>query len=284
MKTIIVPTDFSESSANTIEFATHYAKKLGANILVFHAYHFPVADPIKPIYASTGTLIPASEIMDDHRTMITARLEEICKEITDKSSGSVSCTPMTISGLFVNQVLETIEQEDVSLVIMGARGASKEKELFIGSNTTHVVQKAKCPVLVIPNEAEFTEVDNVIYATDFLESDIKSIKKLLNIVGQFQPKIILLHIGDSGDEDEADALMGFRELVQENTDYDNMIFEVVNSKDVLEGIEAAAVRYEADLIAMTTLKRGFLSNMFHSSLTKKMVFHTDIPLLAFHES
>lgn len=283
MKTIIVPTDFSESSANTLEFATHYADKLKANILVFHAFHFPVADPIKPIYASTGTLIPASEIMEDHRKMITEKLDQICKEIMDKTSGRVNCTSMTISGLFVNQVLSTIQDKEISMIIMGARGASQEKELFIGSNTTHVVQKAHCPVLVVPYDAEFTGVSSVVYGTNFLEADINSLHKLLNIVEPFKPKIVLLHVGSTKGEDESDVLNGFREIVEENTKYKHITYQIIENEDILEGINEAARMHKADVIAMTTLKRGFLSGLFHKSLTKKMVFHTDIPLLAFHE-
>jgi nucleotide-binding universal stress UspA family protein len=43
MKTIVVPTDFSDISNNAIDYAVDLAKATGCSILVFHAYQVPLA-------------------------------------------------------------------------------------------------------------------------------------------------------------------------------------------------------------------------------------------------
>ncbi|MES1181580.1 MAG: universal stress protein, partial [Flavobacterium sp.] len=42
MKTILVPTDFSDAARNASEYAIEYAKEFGYKLLLCHVYHLPV--------------------------------------------------------------------------------------------------------------------------------------------------------------------------------------------------------------------------------------------------
>ena len=54
MKTIFVPTDFSDNAEKALEFAVCMAKKENARILLFHAFHMPYVSPDVPMDVYSG--------------------------------------------------------------------------------------------------------------------------------------------------------------------------------------------------------------------------------------
>jgi nucleotide-binding universal stress UspA family protein len=59
-------------------------------------------------------------------------------------------------------------------------------------------------------------------------------------------------------------------------------FAEVSSVDIFEGITTYIADHHVDMVAMLTRKRNLLERIFHKSMTRKMAYHTHIPLLAFH--
>ena len=62
-----------------------------------------------------------------------------------------------------------------------------------------------------------------------------------------------------------------------------MDFHVLLEENVQDGIKQAAEAYNADIIAMTYKKESFFERLFSGSDTKKMAYHSKVPLLTFHE-
>jgi hypothetical protein len=54
--------------------------------------------------------------------------------------------------------------------------------------------------------------------------------------------------------------------------------------DIEKGVEQFADSVGGDLLALTIRKRSTFEKLFDASLTKKMVYNTRLPLLAFHAS
>ena len=57
---------------------------------------------------------------------------------------------------------------------------------------------------------------------------------------------------------------------------------ILETTDVLQGMENFVREKEIDVLAVTTRKRNFLEKLFKPSATKKFLFQTQIPLLVFH--
>jgi nucleotide-binding universal stress UspA family protein len=60
---------------------------------------------------------------------------------------------------------------------------------------------------------------------------------------------------------------------------------VIDGKDFENAIELYHVQHETDMAALITYPKGFWEKIFHKSVTRKMAFHSTIPVLAipFHE-
>ena len=60
-------------------------------------------------------------------------------------------------------------------------------------------------------------------------------------------------------------------------------YHFIKNEDIVTGINMFVAKEKADMIAIIPRKHNILSNIFQERNTKKMAFHTSIPLLALHE-
>ncbi len=273
MKTILVPTDFSKTSLNAIEYASEIAKKEKAKIILLNAYHyFPPSSDIP---------LPA-DIIDSLRTESTSKLNALCKETVKDEK--IKCETVSKFNFAFPAILETAEEKKADMIIMGTTGASGIKEMFMGSNTASVIERAKCPVLAVPAIAGFNGIKKILYASDYHASDLDALQKLVEIAKLFKAKIIVTHISDEefNQFSEENYLNNFKNIVKRKINYDKISFNLSVGKQVEKVLQKEIDALKPDLLALSMQHRNFFEKIFGSSLTKKMSYHSEIPVIAFH--
>ena len=109
---------------------------------------------------------------------------------------------------------------------------------------------------------------------------------VVDIARGFNAEVILLHVSN-GELDKAyefDAIERFKERIQEDSRYEKINFKLLENRDVIDGLSLYLDEVKADMLAMSMRHRNFFQKIFNRSKTKRMAFHTHIPLLAFHSS
>lgn len=276
MKTILVPTDFSKNATNALNYAVALAKKENAKIILLHVYYI--------LYISTE--VP----MDFYSAQVAAaeqaaskKLKSLCKKV--QNIQKIKCEIINREGLTVDTILDTIKKKKPDMVIMGTKGASGIKEVFMGSNTASVIKKAKCPIIAVPERASFKGIKNITYASDYHSSDIVALKKIVELAKMFKSNITILHIfsGEFAHDLEEDHLKKFKQKVKSKIAYTKIKYHLTYGRQSLITTLANYVKSESpDLLVMSTFSGNLFDKLFGTSDTKKMAFHTKIPLLAFH--
>lgn len=279
-KTILVPTDFSENANNAIRYAMSFAQKNKSRLLFFHVSSMPMIHPDASL-SSYKAIIQADE--KKHLD----KLEKLISKIYASSSVKEDAQQYECSvkmGLAIDEIVVLAKEKDVEMIIMGTKGASGAKEIFLGSHTASIVEKASCPVFAIPENAEFSEIKKIVFATDYYDSDFSVIGQLVKIATVSDSEIVIIHIADGEytKSREEDLLSWYKEMVKEKIGYKKISYQLFASKNIYEGLYSFLGTFDADIIAMSTQRRNFWEKIFNSSLTKKMAYHTKIPLLAFH--
>ena len=280
MKNILFPTDFSQNAENALNYAIEIARKLKGNLILFHAYSVQLIDPNMPAE------IYLSAYQEEEKTAKES-LDALCKRITDLNKDSAgnnlfSTDAIVTQGLVVDEVLSVINDFKIDLVIMGTHCASGITELILGSNAASIIEKSPAPVLAIPQNAVFSDIANVVYAYDDIKSGLPSFQRLLEFANIFGSEITLLHIIEANKNTEELNKKEF-EKIKETANYDKIRLELVKEEKVLEGINDYINSHDVDVLAMAIRKRSLLDKIFNRSLTKKMAYHTKIPLLALHK-
>ena len=122
---------------------------------------------------------------------------------------------------------------------MGTRGKGSGVGSIIGSVTASVITRMKMPVLAIPEKYTFVgeeNVKNLVYVTDFDESDFLTLKSLINLTDQLGLDIHCVHIGDpdSWDKVKMEGLMKYFAEVYGKT---QVSYSFVSQKNLLTDLD-----------------------------------------------
>src|SRR5690606_32059252 len=122
---------------------------------------------------------------------------------------------------------------------------------------------------------------NIVYASDLtnLEGELDV---LIPYIEKFGSTIHLLHIVPPGTHiDQLEARIG--EVLKKYT-YPNIITLVLVDHDVDAALEQYVQNAKADVLAMFTHEPSFFEKVFNRSVTRRMAFHSRVPLLAFRQT
>lgn len=266
MKTILVPTDFSETANNAAVYAAKFAKSVNAQILLFHVYHLPVTTiaefPIMPI--------ALDEIHTENE-------EYIKKEaaILSKQTGATVIYQAKM-GLPADEIREI---KDMSLIIMGMKGSSKISETLLGSIAASTFRSSKIPVLLIPSKAKYKKPETIVFACDYHPTtDIHSLDALKSFSRAFDSKIYVLNIKRKKESVTINDQMGTKlESQINNVEH---VYYFPEKEDLADGIHEFATEHDADIVAVIPHHYNLIEGMFHKSISKRLAFNTNVPLLA----
>ena len=289
VRRILVPVDFSDHSVNACNYALGLAQKLKAEIKLLYAYFNPVisSEPYDEMFSYQVNLDNVVSTLKDEAEeqmkLFTNRLKEWIKK---EKISNVKITYELDRGVPEEVILNFSENYKPGVIVLGTRGKGEKGSAIFGSVTKRVIENAKVPVLSIPEKSVYMGIkymNKVLYATDFDDSDYKAIRKLMTLVRPFGIKIYFVHIASDAtnplDNVKMEELK--EHFITEYSDY-NVVCDIIEHSDVLQGIEDYIDEKDIDLLALTTHKRRLFERLFNPSITNKMLFHTNIPLLVFH--
>jgi nucleotide-binding universal stress UspA family protein len=143
IRTILVPTDFSQCSLAGTEYAGFLAKELGATLRLFHAI-YPYTNYV--FVDRTGVRLSGlAEAMEE-----TTRQEMDALKQMDFLRG-VRVQSESLPGPAVEEICAAAGAPEVDLVVISTHGRTGLKHALIGSVAEHVVRYAERPVLVVPS-------------------------------------------------------------------------------------------------------------------------------------
>ena len=261
MNTVIVPVDFSETSLNAARYAIqlltgHY----GVNMILHHVFE-------KPSQSAEAQ----------------SRLEKLKEELL--KSGIVKISLLAEEGIdFITELEKLARHQQADLIIMGITGRSAIGQTFIGSNTLKMVEKKVCPVLIIPPDAGYKEVKNVLLTSDFKNVTTTTpsvpIKKVLKT---FHPNLHILNVDSEHYVALTEEYQAQRASLMEMFSEFNPEFYFLGLYDVDEAIHQFAHDKKVDFIIVIHKEHSLLSKLFVKSHTKRLAYHSSVPVMALNE-
>jgi nucleotide-binding universal stress UspA family protein len=150
---ILVPLDGSEHSVRALEIATKIAKKFDGKITLIHAYSVRISPLVVP---EPTTLTPPGVPV-----MTPAEISKVAEAARKAGAGiladgeekvkaeGVQVETLLREGHTVQEILKTAREGEFDLIVIGARGISRIREILLGSVSDGVIRNAPCPVLVV---------------------------------------------------------------------------------------------------------------------------------------
>lgn len=286
---ILVPVDFSSYSLKAALVGFDIAEKLGAKMVLYHSSPHPefLTIPYSDVIVYDSALFLNYEMTEKETNK---KFEEFLNKITalidDHRWKKAKPEYIVKVGEAEDDIISYIQIHPPKLVVMGIRGGDAESGDLIGSTTAAVIFNSKVPVLAIPEKTPDNWLKNfrrIVYATNFEASDFIAIDRLLKLMAPFETKVICLHV-DQGNNPILDEAMleGMKEALCEK--YPNAAFEcsLIHNKNLPVALDHFIQENQIDVLALTTHRRNLLTKLFNPSIARKMVLHSQTPLLIFH--
>ena len=289
VRRILVPIDFSEPSLNACNFALGMAHKLKAEIKLFYTFFNPVVSS-EPYLEGYSYQVNLNTVIDNLEKEARLQMKSLKKQLKsyleNEEFANVKISFKLDKGVPEDQIMQYSASYNPGVIVMGTRGRAQGAINLIGSVTKKIIQNATVPVFIIPKQSIFlgiNYINKVLYATDFDESDFKTLRKLMNLIRPFSMKIHCVHIA-TDEENSLDLakMDSLKAHFQKEFDDYSLTCDIMKHKDVFQGLEDYIDEKDIDMIALTTRKRGLIERLFNPSLARRMLFHTNIPLLVFH--
>ncbi len=134
IKKILVPLDGSENSSRGLDKAIYLAKEHEAGLYFIHVVHH--------VPKKEGEIIKEKGMPLDTPTFM-LEAEMLAKKNSIVSNGRV------LLGDAGHEIVEYADTHDIDLIVIGARGLSTFKKIFLGSVSSYVMQKARTAVMVV---------------------------------------------------------------------------------------------------------------------------------------
>lgn len=279
IKNILVPVDFSDASFEAVRYASFLAKRHGSKIFLLNIipgmnYFFT--------YPDSGVI--SSQVMSAHKKMISEVKSMNIERLTSLEYTGILETLQVKSTVIAGtniygDIISYAENNSVDIIVMGTKGSTSLKKIFLGSKTERVIRLTQLPVLTISNKHKIKKLNKIVFASDFSRDSYSVYPALNNLVKIFNPSIHLLRINTKSK---------FRPFDELKTDMNkfakrfsgNFIPHIRANFEIDEGIAIFAKLIKADLIAIGVHRKKGAKRILGNRTAEGLIRLTNIPVLA----
>lgn len=260
MINVIVPLDFSETSFNSAEYAADmYAGRPDVNIILYHYYD------------SGDDLATARSFLDSLKAKLSSKVANI--ETTLESGSNL-----------IDSLTAFSHVKRAYMIVMGLTGKTPMAQRFSGSNTLKMSEKNVCPVLIVPKDARYNNISNVVIATEMkYVEETPALLAVKRVLTDFKPFLHVLNVDSSHYISLTAIFKEERDKMESLLAEFKPEFYFMRLFDFHESINLFARDKNIDMIIIAPKHHGFYERLFKTQHTKTLVYQSKVPVLAVHE-
>lgn len=270
MKTILIPLDYAPGTKNALRYisSAHQDISFSRIILLKSTY----TSVFQPIISTAEYLCLDGDTLEAGRKESVEYLDKITEELTNSVQKEVIIDHAVSELPLARALIQLIKQESPDLLVLGN---SLTKEGYINNNLIELVTISKIPVLVIPSNANYRKIIDLLLPLDFEELNrleafqhplLSSYKKEL-ILHTFSIKKQQRDLTEDGDK--------LSVLLPDFT----FSIDYTENDDILDGILDFAEEKDVDLIISLPGKYSFFKKLTHRSITHAIAHNATHPVL-----
>lgn len=284
---VLIPVDFSDYSLKACQFGFSFAKEIGSEVVLLHAYFSPIYIPTIPY----GT--DSFDFQIEREESVKSMIETVHKELNKLSDTikkkvetgefpDVKYTCILRDGIPEEEILRYAKEHNSQIIIMGTRGRSQKDIDLIGSVTAEVIERSKTFVYAIPEQTPlktFCDIKKVAFVTNFDQRDLIAFDSLIDAFKSFHFAISFVHLSTDNDTWDEIKLAGIKDYFQKQYPQLELHYNVVKEDNILSNLDKYVKEENIDVICITNYKRNIFARLFNPSIARKMIFHANTPIL-----
>ena len=274
---ILFPTDFSDQAQNAFSHCLVIADKLGASIEIAHVVYPEYEGLDFPVMSAQNTQNKVAVVRSLVDQFMEHGYHQTAEQYTFKDRPKMKVDVEV--GVPMSTIPHLATRDKIDLIVMGTKAGHPLLERLFNSVTTATIQHAPCPVWVVPEQAPYHDITRIGYATDLHEADPYHIWQVGKLLEPFDPTLHCFHVNTSNTVEEIQAFNQLATFFEDHAPALKIEFHPIPQQDITEGLMAFSEVYDLDVLIMYQHDHSLIERLFKQSQTRKMAFHTKIPLL-----
>lgn len=274
MKKVLCPTDFSSTSLNAVDFAANFCKRANFQLILLNVF---TEDEFLKVVDKQY----AGKNFNELKSQAEDKLQKIC-DLAEKDF-RIRVSYLLRVGELTDILEEMGEDKSFDYLMMGTTGVSNMREAYIGSNTVKAIERVKTPIICVPHKAEIEPLDYMVYATDFTEEDKIILQELVSFAVMFNSRLKVVHVTPKMNDLSKSEFSEFKNELSSFVSYSKISFHLIEGKDVAAALDHYMLENQADMLILFKKRRTFFESLIHKSISKRMSYLTDYPLMIFKD-
>lgn len=284
---VLIPVDFSNSTLKTCEFGFNLAFDIGCVVKLVHSFFTPYYPMAIPFGDSFSIHASDRDLYKDIRNKVESEMDMLVKNITGKIANKefpdVKFSYMLMEGLPEEEIISYSKKRRPQAIVMGTRGSNAKDLNLIGSVTMEVIDGCRTPIFAIPENSkdqDISQMKNILFLTNFREREFKAFDIMMGFIKPYPAKVYLAHMSRKEDMWNEIKLLGTKKYLEEQYPDRDIDYELIDCDRQLEVVlEEFVKEHKIDMITMSSSRRGLFVRMFNPGIARRMLFHSDTPLL-----
>jgi nucleotide-binding universal stress UspA family protein len=275
MNNFIVPIDFSDASKNAARYAAHISNGIpDAQLILYNVFEaLEYGTDSSPLNTGGGE-------DEARKSLVELGLESVRTDISTLTNAGIS-----IVAEENNHFLDTLEtyvlNNDIQYIVMGTTGSTRLGEMLMGGNTLNIVKRRIVPVIIVPPNAHSSSAKNVMLLTDFKDLDftvpVHTVKSVLDL---FKPRLHIVNVDHEHYVQVTEVYEANRRKLEASLSDYNPETYFIRLFDFLDAINQFVMDNQIDLILSFPRRHSFLANVFKTTSTVKLAYHSHVPIVA----
>jgi nucleotide-binding universal stress UspA family protein len=264
MQTIIVPTDFSPSADNAMNYAAQLAQMVNASVFLVHLYQIPISMNDVPVM-----MVSADELkFNADKSM------ERTREQLQRNFPSLDIKAETRLGDVVDELKDICSGVQPLAIVVGKHGATGIERFLFGSTTLSIIRHMTFPVISVPDSVTTFQLNNVALAVDGSDIGTKE-PGIKNFVQQTAAQLHVIHVQEKEKETPVQLT-----ILNEVTP----VHQTIRSDEVDRGINSYIQTNAIDLLMILPHKHSLMERIFFKTHTKELIEKIRIPIMCIPET
>ncbi len=278
MKNILIPTDFSENSWNAIEYALRFFSKSSCNIYLLHVT--TVNDFARlEITQNSSKDIPTEILIKPSKNLLQETLKRI-KKLT--ISGNHKFFTLIDNTYLINSIRKHVVEKRIDLIVMGTKGASRIEKLAIGNNTGDVITKVKCTTLIVPENAKYEKIKEIVFPTDFsIFYHPETLQPIIDIIQENKGTINVLYVNKQIVKLNEDQQKNKEYLDDYFTNYKHS-FHLLTNKNIENAVQQFVDDRGINLVTMLAKNLNYFQRILFHPVVNEISYYKNVPFLVLH--
>jgi nucleotide-binding universal stress UspA family protein len=276
MKTILVPTDFSESAHIGLKTAIQLARHTQAKVLVLH-----VLEPPHISKTSQESVFTDQELENKYMKYLQEIADLKLKSELEKLQCEVPIEHEASLGNLFEVMNKYLMQETVAFVVSGTHTMSSWQGQWSDSNTEKLVRYAPCPILAVKQEISTLPIPEMVFATNLKDIEDRTIQQLKYFQEVFASKLRVLYVNTPSNFQTQRQITALHHKFDAKAKLKDYSFHVYADDNAEDGILHYMEDEKCDLLALATNQRTGVAKWLSGSIAENLVNRAQFPILTF---